>query len=650
MMDATPMESGAPMDIPLNGIPSATPSMATGAHLLDESSASIPQVGTRPPYQCHFCNKVFAIPARLQRHYRVHTGEKPFKCEYCEKTFSVKENLNVHRRIHTKERPYQCTICGRSFEHSGKLHRHMRTHTGERPHKCEICGKTFVQSGQLVIHMRAHTGEKPYTCDYCQKGFTCSKQLKVHTRTHTGEKPYACDICGKTFGYNHVLKMHKMSHLGEKLYKCTLCEEFFSSRKALDRHIRDHSEGDMSVTGSSSPPGSSSGSSTTCEGEETPVPYQGSSENHSWDSQDIGPAGPEPFLDGNRSCEGSTTDLGRNFSGVPYQGLPLSGGNSGSSSGSRSPGYISDDSGRGVSPFSDTVSPPRSPDASRASLTPPRIINPASTDLPPTGYAHYFSPLYTNMSGMTTHFGGAPTVTHGVPHLPPVYAPGMQEIPTSVSLSHPLYHHSQHTSQSPHSYETTIPTATHISQPTFITADTSISQPTFVNGTASTGAAGNGSNNNRIPRLAVFTTSTGERLACPAELLLRLQDHSDFELEEDSRRKREEEAAHRRDAIRRQKEENFMHSVIRVLQALMGAERITKMGYPQVSVDDIVMQTVTLVGSQPCIEPSLSSIDRVKVNLRLMLELCVPDNNMWMKFGWKGKSIEDIINEFLQHC
>lgn len=189
-------------------------------------------------HSCNICYKSFAVPARLTRHYRTHTGEKPYKCEYCTKSFSVKENLSVHRRIHTKERPYRCDVCHSGFEHSGKLHRHMRIHTGERPHKCPTCDKTFIQSGQLVIHMRTHTGEKPYVCQLCGKGFTCSKQLKVHTRTHTGEKPYSCEICGKSFGYNHVLKLHQISHYGEKFYKCIICQKSFKSKKLMEMHIK----------------------------------------------------------------------------------------------------------------------------------------------------------------------------------------------------------------------------------------------------------------------------------------------------------------------------------------------------------------------------------------------------------------------------
>ncbi|XP_058451622.1 Krueppel homolog 1 isoform X2 [Malaya genurostris] len=202
-------------------------------------------VASADPYQCDVCKKTFAVPARLVRHYRTHTGERPFECDFCHKMFSVKENLQVHRRIHTKERPYKCEICDRAFEHSGKLHRHMRIHTGERPHKCSVCGKTFIQSGQLVIHMRTHTGEKPYKCpvEGCGKGFTCSKQLKVHSRTHTGEKPYHCDICFRDFGYNHVLKLHRVQHYGSKCYKCTICDETFKSKKEMEAHIKGHAKG-----------------------------------------------------------------------------------------------------------------------------------------------------------------------------------------------------------------------------------------------------------------------------------------------------------------------------------------------------------------------------------------------------------------------
>lgn len=534
---------------------------------------------TEPPYQCKICGKGFAIPARLARHHRVHTGEKPFKCEFCEKTFSVKENLNVHRRIHTKERPYKCNICDRSFEHSGKLHRHMRTHTGERPHKCEVCGKTFVQSGQLVIHMRAHTGEKPYTCEYCQKGFTCSKQLKVHIRTHTGEKPYECDVCGKTFGYNHVLKMHKMSHLGEKLYKCTLCEEFFNSRKALDRHIRDHGNATTPAAQPQQP----------CQSSRPQVPPLAPPQEHPWrpsaplrepevvDVRDTSsssstsnspPTNPSPVAswdsDSMEPQQQQLTfrDFRRNSPNCPVASGPeVYTCYGGDSVGSRSPGYISDDSGRGASPVSDTLSPPRSPVPAGPAVTPPHLMEP-------------------------------PTLSH------------QQPIDYNLLLRR-LY-------------------------------------PDLVHPRPES-----------APRLT-FTTETGERVSYPYEILLRLQrktEQSLLEEQEAMRRQQQQLEEHlRREEVRHKRERVFINTVQRVLEALIGRDQLERLGHPSTSTDEVLMRTLQVMGSQPCKEPSLSPIDRIKVNLRLLLECSVPDQEMWAKFGWRGKPIDDIVAEFLNFC
>ena len=67
---------------------------------------------------------------------------KKYKCEFESKcnfsTYYLKD-LERHYRIHTGEKPYTCTMCDRSFNRSDKLKLHIRSHTGEKPYKCEQC-------------------------------------------------------------------------------------------------------------------------------------------------------------------------------------------------------------------------------------------------------------------------------------------------------------------------------------------------------------------------------------------------------------------------------------------------------------------------------------------------------------------------------
>ncbi|XP_055595646.1 zinc finger protein 37-like [Uranotaenia lowii] len=164
-----------------------------------------------------------------------------FRCRHCEQVFETIEQLKTHASTHPVS-GHICNICGKWCPTKSSIDRHYRIHTGEKPFLCGECGRGFIQKEVLKRHMMIHTGYKPFPCEHCNRRFGQKNALKLHIEKehnpNTTLVPFKCNLCDKSFKYSSGLSRHMAAgHFG-RTFTCH-CGRVFQDQSSLRRHEKD---------------------------------------------------------------------------------------------------------------------------------------------------------------------------------------------------------------------------------------------------------------------------------------------------------------------------------------------------------------------------------------------------------------------------
>ncbi|XP_068226655.1 oocyte zinc finger protein XlCOF6-like [Palaemon carinicauda] len=218
-------------------------------------------------FECNGCKKSYRNRRGLNRHLRVHKGEKPYLCLICNRRYSYKHDLHNHVKNHTNspleihklsdyvDKPFKCGICTQQFSFEFDFERHLKDHNKHIEGTVEAVDETELQENQIptvsstsvveenvdvVNGVLASDGspenlylrklrpkitklqdkgiENCNVCIYCKKEFANKASYDEHfmkSMKSKGNKPYGCCVCFRGFSYKQCLQKHLENHISD---------------------------------------------------------------------------------------------------------------------------------------------------------------------------------------------------------------------------------------------------------------------------------------------------------------------------------------------------------------------------------------------------------------------------------------------------
>ena len=202
-------------------------------------------------FSCEICGAKAVSMWYINRHMRLHTGEKPFICPHpgCDYRSYRKYHLTRHElNIHSNLRPHQCEDCDYASKTRSALRQHVATqHSSERNEHCKYCD----YAAKLPEVLRSHARNlHKNVCEPCSWEFADEKSLAEHLNRHQ-ELGVMCQYCSFLAPEINALKSHSVDKhkivLDTKILRktrlqpvCDMCDYQFLSSAALTDHRKYH--------------------------------------------------------------------------------------------------------------------------------------------------------------------------------------------------------------------------------------------------------------------------------------------------------------------------------------------------------------------------------------------------------------------------